>query len=75
MNFPRHQPPPSCHSYAEFVGTVEDIDVWWDPRQREYWYNIPDVANTWTDTGKEPHLDRFKPAFPLAEAHRLLLNQ
>ena len=74
MSYPRHQPPPSAAKRAEFVGTYEDVDVWWDPLYREYWYNCPGMFDVWCEPGAEPNYSHLKPGFPLAEAHRILLN-
>ena len=73
VEYPRHTPPPSCKGRAEFVGTHGAVDVWWDKSNREYWYNIPGNSNSWADCGQEPCHPSLKPAFPLAEAHRILL--
>lgn len=73
--YPRHTPPPSSVKTAEFVGTIGDIDVWWNPPDNEYWYNIPGDVNNWTDAGRMPRKVQLQPAFHLAEAHRLFTNQ
>ena len=72
-HYPRHTPPPSRKNTAELVGTLEGIDVWWDPATLEYWYNLPGIADVWKEPGRAPFNPALAPAFPLAETHHHLM--